>query len=110
MMRLTRDLITELDQEASAGNFTEVALAIAFPDGTSLLFNTDPKKLDQLNAYIRGGGQPIGFIGISSLGSHGTNSAIRPLQEYSADRWAEAFLLSVAGMSPTDHNEAQLYF
>ena len=109
-MRLTRDLITELDQEASAGNFTEVALAIAFPDGTSLLFNTDPKKLDQLNAYIRGGDRKSGLLGFRTWVATGLIPPyvhcrnIQPI----AGRKRSCFPWLV--LSPTDHNEAQLYF
>jgi hypothetical protein len=87
--RTTADLVTELEFERA--KFFVVALAVGFENDSVFIFGDDADKLEKLNAAIKAGGEPVGFIGIVKDDEACTIYA-RTLAEYAGDQEVSLYL------------------
>ena len=102
-MRTTKGLIKDLDQHQANGEYSSVALVVAFEKlatagaerclSTSFVLGnegTADERLQQLDSYIAAGGEPVGFFAFSESGEIG-GAKVWPLKEYGVrvDEWEE---------------------
>lgn len=90
-MRNSLDVITELREEAATDRFAIVALAIGFESTTAFIFSTDPNPVEKLNAFVRQGGEPVGFLGLTRGQKEMTVEA-RSLKEFERQQWVDEYL------------------
>ena len=88
--RSTVDLINEL--EAEAKSCATVGLAVGFEHRTLFIFSGGANNLENLNAMVNDGGQPVGFIRYDSDGKGHIAIAYRLLQECADDPWMKKYL------------------
>lgn len=91
--RTTADLVAELCETAT--DRSRAALVIGFDDRTEFVWANDPDALQVLNAHIRNGGDPLGFVTGSDDGDGATSVHARPLIEYEQAEWVEKYLITL---------------
>ena len=80
-MRSTKDLIAELDMEASCHGLA--AIVVAFENSTLPIHSSDKKRLQLSNDAVESGGSPIGLIAFDQA-DKGLTIATRVFREYGA--------------------------
>jgi hypothetical protein len=88
-MRSTKDLIVELDDEATKHWF--VTMAIGFEHTTIFVAASDENRLASLNSAVREGGIPVGLIAADKA-DHEITMMARAFPEHDASVDADGFL------------------
>jgi hypothetical protein len=87
--RTTEDLVNELREEAKGVKIA--ALIIGFEKETKYIFSNSLNPLDDLNALIEAGGEPVGIMCVITQ-KNKLNLRIRPLKEYADEEWIHTYL------------------
>lgn len=88
-MRKTSDLVNEMRTEAKTAWLA--AIAVGFETETKFVFSSSAHPLEDLNAFVKKGGAPIGLLRFEKENTT-VQGSFRPFEEYQNEPWVAGYL------------------